>query len=92
MSTAVAEHDATSKRDADGNEVIEDESKYLSGWKLAPLTFGLCMATFVVALDNTVSTMLSQIIKNADQCVRSLPLPFRGLRLSSIVYGVSIHI
>lgn len=41
-----------------GKQAVEDdESKYLSGWKLAPLTFGLCLATFVVALDNTVSTV-----------------------------------
>ena len=32
----------------------EDESKYLKGPALAALTFGLCMATFVVALDNTI--------------------------------------
>ena len=35
-------------------EEVEDESKYPSGAKLLVLTFGLCMATFVVALDNTV--------------------------------------
>lgn len=32
----------------------EDESKYLSGTKLALLTFGLATSTFVVALDNTI--------------------------------------
>ena len=31
-----------------------DDSKYPGGTKLAFLTFGLCMATFVVALDNTI--------------------------------------
>ena len=31
-----------------------DDSKYPSGTVLALLTFGLCMATFVVALDNTI--------------------------------------
>ena len=31
-----------------------DDSKYPGGGKLAILTFGLCMATFVVALDNTI--------------------------------------
>jgi len=31
-----------------------DESKYPGGAKLAVLTFGLCMAIFVVALDNTI--------------------------------------
>ena len=35
-------------------EEEEDESKYPGGWALAILTFGLCMATFVVALDNTI--------------------------------------
>ena len=32
----------------------EDETKYPGGFKLAVLTFGLCMALFVVALDNTI--------------------------------------
>ncbi len=32
----------------------EDDSKYLTGTKLASLTFGLATATFVVALDNTI--------------------------------------
>ena len=31
-----------------------DDSKYPGGAKLAILTFGLCMAVFVVALDNTI--------------------------------------
>ena len=31
-----------------------DDSKYPGGATLAVLTFGLCMATFVVALDNTI--------------------------------------
>ena len=31
-----------------------DDSKYPGGGALAILTFGLCMATFVVALDNTI--------------------------------------
>ena len=31
-----------------------DDSKYPGGAALAVLTFGLCMATFVVALDNTI--------------------------------------
>ena len=31
-----------------------DDSKYPGGVTLAVLTFGLCMATFVVALDNTI--------------------------------------
>src|ERR1700733_7689022 len=32
----------------------DDESKYPKGGSLAILTFGLCLATFVVALDNTI--------------------------------------
>lgn len=33
---------------------IEDESKYPTGVPLYLLTFGLCLGTFVVALDNTI--------------------------------------
>lgn len=36
------------------NDDEEDESKYLKGTKLAFLTFGLLLATFVIALDNTI--------------------------------------
>lgn len=32
----------------------EDESGYLSGFKLGILTLGLCLTTFVIALDNTI--------------------------------------
>ncbi|KAF2745217.1 MFS general substrate transporter [Sporormia fimetaria CBS 119925] len=32
----------------------EDESKYLGGVKLAVLSLGLCLTTFVIALDNTI--------------------------------------
>ena len=32
----------------------EDESKYLTGWKLVMLSIGLCLTTFVIALDNTI--------------------------------------
>ncbi|KAI9713859.1 MAG: hypothetical protein M1820_000589 [Bogoriella megaspora] len=35
-------------------EDVEDESKYPGGFKLAILTLGLCLALFVVALDNTI--------------------------------------
>jgi hypothetical protein len=35
-------------------EEVEDESKYLSGYKLAILSLGLCLTTFVIALDNTI--------------------------------------
>ena len=57
-SANVDERNASAAEEGDGKKATEDdESKYLSGWELAPLTFGLCMATFVVALDNTVSVM-----------------------------------
>jgi MFS family permease len=40
----------------------EDESKYLSGFKLGILTLGLCLTTFVIALDNTIiATALPKI-------------------------------
>lgn len=38
----------------EGDAVDEDESKYPSSLALGLLTFGLCMSTFVVALDNTI--------------------------------------
>ncbi|KAF2131549.1 MFS transporter [Dothidotthia symphoricarpi CBS 119687] len=45
-----------SGKDADGEpeEEVEDESKYLSGFKLWILSLGLCLTTFVIALDNTI--------------------------------------
>lgn len=33
---------------------VEDESKYPGGFKLVALTLGLCLACWVVALDNTI--------------------------------------
>ena len=36
------------------DEEPEDESKYLTGLKLWTLSFGLCLTTFVIALDNTI--------------------------------------
>ncbi|KAI9676968.1 MAG: hypothetical protein M1817_006807 [Caeruleum heppii] len=45
----------SSDRNAGGSEgEEEDESQYPGGWQLAILTFGLAMAIFVVALDNTI--------------------------------------
>ena len=38
----------------DGLNDPEDVTKYPGGFALGILTFGLCMATFVVALDNTI--------------------------------------
>ena len=37
-----------------GEAEAEEEPDYPSGLKLGLLTFGLCMATFTVALDNTI--------------------------------------
>ena len=37
------------EKKVDGEEEVEDESKYPKGIPLAILTFGLCMATFVVS-------------------------------------------
>ena len=43
------------KKDSEpANGETDDDSKYPSGTKLALLTFGLAMATFVIALDNTI--------------------------------------
>jgi len=36
------------------DDEVEDESRYLTGWKLAMLSIGLCLTTFVIALDNTI--------------------------------------
>lgn len=48
----------TASRATDPSSVGEagedDESKYPRAFPLAILTFGLCMSTFVVALDNTI--------------------------------------
>jgi MFS family permease len=40
--------------DKDLSTTPEDESKYLHGPKLAILSIGLCLTTFVIALDNTI--------------------------------------
>lgn len=42
------------KGDEEASEEPEDESKYLSGAKLVILSLGLCLTTFVIALDNTI--------------------------------------
>ena len=51
-------HASTEKTKGDGagenGQEVEDETKYPGGVALSILTFGLCMATFVVALDNTI--------------------------------------
>lgn len=46
--------EVTGKDDAEAEDEVEDESKYLSGFKLAILSIGLCLVTFVIALDNTI--------------------------------------
>lgn len=50
----VAEKEASVKETSDPAAEPEDESGYLSGFKLALLTLGLCLTTFVIALDNTI--------------------------------------
>jgi MFS family permease len=40
--------------DKDPSPTPEDESQYLHGPKLAILSLGLCLTTFVIALDNTI--------------------------------------
>lgn len=42
------------KGDEETTEEAEDESKYLSGLRLWVLSLGLCLTTFVIALDNTI--------------------------------------
>lgn len=45
---------ATQENTDEEEKEKEDETVYPGGAALAVLTFGLCMATFVVALDNTI--------------------------------------
>lgn len=52
-STTLADPVAPGTEDALNSEE-EETPEYPSGLKLALLTFGLCMATFTVALDNTI--------------------------------------
>lgn len=51
--TNAADPDKHAGNDIENNEEIENESEYPSGLKLSLLCFGLCMAIFTVALDNT---------------------------------------
>lgn len=44
----------TAIKDTATSDNADDTSKYPGGTKLALLTFGLAMATFVIALDNTI--------------------------------------
>lgn len=84
-STNVYERNASAAEEGDGKKPVvdDDENKYLSGWKLAPLTFGLCMATFVVALDNTVSMNKALVLQRTDQAVRLSPPLSRESQQSS---------
>ncbi|KAF2796245.1 MFS general substrate transporter [Melanomma pulvis-pyrius CBS 109.77] len=53
----VAPEDTNQASEAENNDAAaepEDESKYLSGFKLGILTLGLCLTIFVIALDNTI--------------------------------------
>ena len=56
---APAKGDQVAEEQAGTDTEAEDESKYPGGFALGILTFGLCMATFVVALDNTIIGELS---------------------------------
>ena len=53
---------------ADNEEEEQDDREYPGGFTLATLTFGLCLATFVIALDNTIIGMPSAF--EADATVR----------------------
>jgi fucose permease len=48
------EKEAGDETAQDDEEEPEDESKYLTGAKLIILSLGLCLTTFVIALDNTI--------------------------------------
>jgi MFS family permease len=55
------------KESETSNGETDDDSKYPSGTKLALLTFGLAMATFVIALDNTIiATAIPRITTDFD--------------------------
>ena len=64
---AVGATDAEVKKDPESQQLDDDDSKYLSGTKLALLTFGLAMSTFVIALDNTIiATAIPRITTDFD--------------------------
>ena len=63
--TTDVKEDAKKTETSDSN--ADDESKYPGGTKLALLTFGLAMATFVIALDNTIiATAIPRITTEFD--------------------------
>ena len=51
---SVVQNEAENAGETDGSGEEEDEIVYPGGLQLGLLTFGLCMATFTVALDNTI--------------------------------------
>lgn len=79
---AIAEkgaHDgATAETDSAENTVDEqnDDSKYPGGGALAVLTFGLCMATFVVALDNTIIATAIPKVRNKPFLINAVGFRF----------------
>ena len=50
--------DGARQENVEGEEQVEDESKYLKGFQLMTLTAGLAMAVFVISLDNTIIGLL----------------------------------
>lgn len=61
-SIALERTGSTTSTSSGGEPDEDDESKYMEGSKLYLLTFGLFLATFVVALDNTIiSTAIPRI-------------------------------
>lgn len=45
----------------------QDDAKYLNGWKLVLITIGLCLAVFILTLDNTIlSTALPRLTAEFD--------------------------
>jgi hypothetical protein len=51
---ATDQNEGSSQKEGEPTEEPEDESKYLKGYRLAVLSLGLCLTTFVIALDNTI--------------------------------------
>lgn len=62
----------------------DDESKYPTAFPLAILTFGLCLSTFVVALDNTIIGTLHALNPFPSEADHVQRLLYRELRPSSI--------
>ena len=72
--------------EADINPTDDDETTYPGGLQLFILTLGLCLTTFTVALDNTSKyDQVTQSVRKSLMSLKSLLLPYLGLRLSSIL-------